>query len=162
MEEQVDSNSPIMFERGSDNKSLDKNTEHIKNQYKTNSQLKTVIKQEVTTGSGTCNPVETLKTLKVTGINQVISTESANMMVSIDYNNHALQTTLASMLERISEGGMNWRCTVCGKTTKGSQTQMKRHVELHLDGVSYPCDQCGKVSRSGNGLHTHMSKHHRN
>ena len=55
----------------------------------------------------------------------------------------------------------SWKCKVCGKMTKGSLTQMKRHVETHLEGVSHTCNQCGKVSRSGTALSMHVHIYHR-
>ena len=38
---------------------------------------------------------------------------------------------------------------------------MRRHVEKHIDGLSYPCEKCGKVSKSKSGLKMHMVNYHR-
>ena len=78
------------------------------------------------------------------------------VIMAVDENTEDIE----SLMERISDGDNNWKCAVCGKKTKGSPAQMKRHVEVHLDGLSYPCTECGKVSRSAYGLKQHMSSNH--
>jgi hypothetical protein len=47
-----------------------------------------------------------------------------------------------------------YRCTACGKTNKGvaAKNNMKQHIETHFEGISHPCKQCGKVTRSRNSL----------
>ena len=68
-----------------------------------------------------------------------------------------------SMIERVEDGISNWRCTMCGKTTKSGSPiiDIKRHTEIHFEGASYPCNRCGKVSRSSNALRRHVSSYHR-
>ena len=53
-----------------------------------------------------------------------------------------------------------WKCTMCGKITKRKH-DIRRHIETHLEGVSHPCNQCDKVSKSTNALMTHVSVYHR-
>ena len=74
-----------------------------------------------------------------------------------------LNAKIMSLIERVNEGIINFKCTVCGKTTKvGSRTQdMTRHIETYLEGASYPCNQCGKLSRSSNALKSHVTAFHR-
>ena len=79
------------------------------------------------------------------------------VIMSVDGNTEELE----SLMERISDGDNNWKCAVCGKKTKGSPAQMKRHVEIHLEGLSYPCTECGKFSRSSYALKQHISSNHR-
>ena len=128
--------------------------ETIESKYDSTPQHKTVKAQEVNTD--TYNFIETIET------NQIIPIESIKTMVSFSPNNEDLQGTIMSMMERISEGEMNWRCTVCATTTKGRLTQMKRHIESHLEEVSHPCKICGKISRSGAALKLHVTRYHRN
>ena len=48
-------------------------------------------------------------------------------------------------------------CTVCGK--EGYSTEIKDHIERHhLEGVSIPCDFCGKTFRSRWGMTQHRQK----
>ena len=35
-----------------------------------------------------------------------------------------------------------WRCLVCGYTTDNCSGMMKRHIESHIDGLSYTCTLC--------------------
>ena len=47
-------------------------------------------------------------------------------------------------------------CKVCGKTFGGAKRNAnmsaRRHVEIHMEGLSYSCSQCGKTFRSKNSL----------
>ena len=82
------------------------------------------------------------------------------VIMAVDSNIGEIDSQMKTMMERINDGEYNWKCTVCGKRTKGSPTQMKRHVEVHIEGLSYPCTQCGKVSTTRNGLNTHITVYH--
>ena len=58
-------------------------------------------------------------------------------------------------------------CGFCGKTGDKKQILrtrkfvMRRHVETHLEGLSYPCQTCEKTFRSKNSLNSHTSLYHR-
>ena len=60
-----------------------------------------------------------------------------------------------------NDGDTKWRCTVCAKLIK-VQRDMGRHIETHIEGVSYPCHLCGAVKRSSNALNVHITTKHRN
>ena len=50
-------------------------------------------------------------------------------------------------------------CQVCGKTGN-DKSNMTRHIETHLDGLSYPCQICGKTFRFKNSLNVHKFRTH--
>lgn len=54
------------------------------------------------------------------------------------------------------------KCTFCGKiiSTKNKKPDMKKHVESHIEGLSYDCPICHKTFRSKNALSTHKSRTH--
>ena len=52
-----------------------------------------------------------------------------------------------------------WNCTICGKSDKLSNN-IKKHAEIHIEGVGRPCGQCGKMLKSRNSLQVHMSRNH--
>merc|ERR1719347_1600704 len=60
-----------------------------------------------------------------------------------------VRETIASMLVKLPDG--MWSCVQCGKTSK-LRKDVGRHVETHIQGVSYPCNLCGKTYRSVNSL----------
>ena len=88
------------------------------------------------------------------------------MIVALDTNMEDLRVKLDSMMERVDDGEYKWRCTVCGKTTKGqtaiARQDMRRHIETHMEGLSYPCNRCDQVSRSSNAFRLHVAKYHKN
>ena len=47
-----------------------------------------------------------------------------------------------------------WTCKVCRFSSKTS-THLREHVEKHIEGVEYPCNQCGKIMRSSKSLRNH-------
>jgi hypothetical protein len=69
-----------------------------------------------------------------------------------------IKAKIDSMTEKTAEG--EYRCTVCGKMLR-NKADMGRHIETHIEGISYPCGLCGKVSRSSMGLTNHLSRYHR-
>ena len=63
-----------------------------------------------------------------------------------------------------SEG--RYKCTLCGKmpsekATKSHQKYiMKKHMEIHMEGLTYTCPLCQKSFRSRNSLQCHKSVFH--
>ena len=60
--------------------------------------------------------------------------------------------------EKVASGV--YKCLLCDKVSKKS-IDIKRHVETHLEGVSYPCQQCGKLFRLKHSLSNHVSLKHK-
>ena len=51
-------------------------------------------------------------------------------------------------------------CKVCGK--EGSMDNIMKHIEAnHINGISIPCDLCGKSFKSRNVMASHKSKLHK-
>ena len=61
-------------------------------------------------------------------------------------------------LEKLSPG--LYQCKLCGKTMK-KNTDLKKHIETHIEGLSYPCKMCGKIFSTTNSLRSHRSQHHK-
>ena len=53
-----------------------------------------------------------------------------------------------------------WTCLQCGKTSTGMSTNIRYHVETHLDGLCYTCSICSKEFRSKKSLHCHKNYVH--
>ena len=53
-----------------------------------------------------------------------------------------------------------YTCTLCNKRM-GHKSNMKKHFETHMTGLSYDCQQCGKTFRSRNVLYFHKSTVHK-
>ena len=54
------------------------------------------------------------------------------------------------------------RCTLCGKPEKnGVLKNLKNHIETHLEGLSFPCQLCGKTFRSRNAYNKHKHYVHK-
>ena len=54
-----------------------------------------------------------------------------------------------------------WRCLACDYANKHHSGHIRRHIETHLDGLSYPCNMCNKEFRSKHSLDEHNRKFHK-
>ena len=93
--------------------------------------------------------------------NSLVPVIDNKVILNSDTSTEDHQSLIGSMMERIIDPNYSWKCKHCGKLTKGSPTQMKRHIETHMEGLSYPCSMCDKVSRSSHALQAHMSSYHK-
>ena len=96
-------------------------------------------------------------------VKSIVSFDTGVMNMTGDMAIEELQAKKMSMIERVDDGVSNWRCKLCGKTTRvGTRlNDMKKHTETHIEGASYPYKLCGKSSRSSLALKIHMSVNHR-
>ena len=92
----------------------------------------------------------------------IVTINDSKLIIDPDTSTEDHEAIIGSMMERIIDPNYSWKCKSCGKLTKGSATQMKRHIETHLEGLSYPCRMCDKVSRSSHALQAHTSSYHKN
>ena len=72
-------------------------------------------------------------------------------------SNLEAKAAVDDLVEKTENGYM---CKACGKTTK--TLDIRRHVEIHIEGLSFDCQFCEKSFRSRNVLNTHKSTQHRN
>ena len=54
----------------------------------------------------------------------------------------------------IKVGKDAWVCKACNKTAKRA-SDIRKHAEVHIEGLSFPCPACGDSFRSRNALHSH-------
>ena len=69
-----------------------------------------------------------------------------------------IESTVNQHMEKVDAG--MWKCKLCGKTATKSQN-LKNHIETHLEGLSFPCQLCGKTFRSRNAYFTHKTRFHK-
>ena len=58
------------------------------------------------------------------------------------------------------------KCSICGKEAVGknpahAKWNLENHIETHLEGLSFPCQLCGKTFRSRKILTNHKARHHK-
>ena len=51
-----------------------------------------------------------------------------------------------------------WSCLACDYSTRTNTGNMRKHIETHLEGLSYTCSSCNKEFRSSNSLYSHKKK----
>ena len=55
--------------------------------------------------------------------------------------------------------GNSWVCKTCDKSTN-TNCQIRKHAEIHIEGLSFPCQLCGDTFRSRNVLSMHRRAKH--
>ena len=61
-------------------------------------------------------------------------------------------------IEALDDG--KYKCELCGKIAS-LKHHIKNHIETHLDGLSFPCQLCGKTFRSRNAYSIHKTRNHK-
>ena len=83
-------------------------------------------------------------------------------LVSLDVDTSNIEEVDEKIVENIQKDhDGTFSCRICGKSGVKQKVNMKKHVEIHIEGLSFPCQHCGKTFRSRNLLHTHTSTFHR-
>ena len=76
---------------------------------------------------------------------------------SEEYQNiEELDAKIMEYIER--DVGSRWKCTICDKSM-ARRSHVKEHVEIHFDGLVFPCKICGASLRSRNTFRVHNMKH---
>ena len=99
-------------------------------------------------------------TQSVRTIKPEIETAIVNIGVDDGLNVDEIEAKIAeNMLKSPADG--TYSCMICGKSGDRHKSHMKNHVETHMEGLSFPCQICGKTFRSRNVLHKHKYRNHR-
>ena len=71
--------------------------------------------------------------------------------ISQDQTQPDIEEVEAKLAENIvkNEDG-TFSCKLCGKAGVRLSRNMKNHVETHMEGLSFPCQTCGKIFRLRN------------
>ena len=54
-----------------------------------------------------------------------------------------------------------WKCLACNDYSNAKRAKVRRHIESHIDGLSYTCALCIKDFKTKNALENHNSLRHR-
>ena len=94
---------------------------------------------------------------EVTKVDKILVSTSEGFSVS------EVKERVKQYMEKATNG--KFRCTICGKEAvgevKNAKTNLMNHVETHLEGLSFPCQLCGKTFRSRNAFNIHKTRFHR-
>ena len=85
-----------------------------------------------------------------------ISRAERTVSVVCNSTNFDAKAAVDDLVEKTDDG---WRCKACGKTTK--TLDIRRHAEMHIEGLSFDCQHCDKTFRSRQILADHKRNNHR-
>ena len=75
-------------------------------------------------------------------------------------NSTPLGETKQLVDQMIVKDGDSWSCKTCNKTSK-SNCHIRKHAEIHIEGLSFPCQICGKIFSTRNALSCHKVSFHK-
>ena len=76
------------------------------------------------------------------------------------YSVEELDEKIKEYIFKISgSGAKKFGCTICNQLSR-DVTDAKNHVEVHFDGLCFPCQVCGKTFRNRNTLKFHKNSNH--
>ena len=64
--------------------------------------------------------------------------------VAVQENDSSYAEAKQAVDELVIKDGDIWSCRTCGKTEK-TNCQMRKHAEIHIEGLSFPCSFCDKI-----------------
>ena len=87
------------------------------------------------------------------------SQEYGSVSIPEDSSMDDVKRKVLEYLEKGENG--QCRCKLCGKVTTGVNRvqNMQKHIESHLEGLSFPCRECGKQFKRSNSLNAHKATH---
>ena len=101
------------------------------------------------------NEMKNIKTLET--MNGRTMKEKSIIMSSGQFDSiEELDLRIEENMER--HVGRQWRCKLCQRICR-DKTNVKEHVEIHFDGLSFPCNSCDKTFRSRLSIRKHMMNH---
>ena len=86
-----------------------------------------------------------------------MSVDVGSIIVSPDASIEEHEAKLESLMERHTDRDNMWRCTFCGQN-RNKRGDMVRHIETDMEELTFPCNQCGKISRCKKNTQYYISK----
>ena len=95
--------------------------------------------------------VDDFKKVSQNGVNKQIKINSEEFQTVEE-----LDEKIKENLSRV-DGTSKWKCLMCYKESS-HLTRAKEHVEVHFEGLSFPCQNCDKTFRSRSALRMHRAR----
>ena len=88
-----------------------------------------------------------------------IETEDETVIRKSATNTEEIEQKISEYIVRGED--RKYSCGYCGKSGVRLAGDIKRHIETHLEGLSFPCQSCDKTFRSRDVLRRHNYRSHR-
>ena len=75
-------------------------------------------------------------------------------------NNDLQQQKLKEVEDLLIEENGSWRCKECNKINT-RKTDLRKHAEMHVSGLSFPCPHCSMILTTRSRLACHMKEKHK-
>ena len=84
--------------------------------------------------------------------------------ISSNIDMNTVNDKIKEYMEECTDG--SFKCAVCGKLSvatlprKVQRLNMSRHIEIHMEGLTYTCPLCPKTARTRKAMFVHKSRYH--
>ena len=83
---------------------------------------------------------------------------SSSKELDINSSNIDAKAAVDDIVMKVEDG---WQCRTCGrKSSSRTSSDIRRHAETHIEGLSFECTICGKSFRSRVVLKAHKARNH--
>ena len=133
-------------------------------QERVNQDIENIIDQK---DPNSCNIVDLYPPVKIDNSEEVNSRKqysypAATDLTMIEVKSLTSEELKLKILELFKKIDGLWTCLACDFTTRSKcNSNMKKHVETHIDGLSYSCNLCDNEYRSRNSLYQHKHNAHK-
>ena len=87
------------------------------------------------------------------------NTENTTTVVSQSSEIVDVKSAVDELVEKTGEG---YKCKACGKISSSkTSSDIRRHAEIHIEGLAFDCQLCGQTFRCRNNLKSHIIYHHK-
>ena len=100
--------------------------------------------------------VDAMQTVKKIGTKATERT----VAISLQENESSWAEAKQAVDELVMKDGDIWLCKTCGKTMK-TNCHIRKHAEIHIEGLSFPCSSCNQTFRSRTILSSHKQRQHK-
>ena len=91
----------------------------------------------------------------------LLATQSSSELVNSRSSSLITTDVKAAVDNLLVKDGENYRCNACGRSSS-SNSNMRKHAEVHIEGLTFECQLCGESFRSRRIIDNHTRRYHKN
>ena len=91
----------------------------------------------------------------------LLATQSSSELVNSRSSSLITTDVKAALDNLLVKDGENYRCNACGRSSS-SNSNMRKHAEVHIEGLTFECQLCGESFRSRRIIDSHKRRYHKN
>ena len=91
----------------------------------------------------------------------LLATQSSSELANSRSSSLITTDVKAAVDNLLVKDGENYICNACGRSSS-SNSNMRKHAEVHIEGLTFECQICGESFRSRRIIDSHKRRYHKN